>query len=109
MKPQLKLWLVLFAVTGVVIWQLPKEEEEVQSLQHVLSSVQGVGKVELYYETQKTNALFVTNDTASTGMLIVCEGCQSERVERMIVETVSAVMDIPPHQIKVLPLEEKER
>lgn len=111
MKPQLKILLIIIAVAIVLIYQLQGESVEEQTLQNVLSTIEGVGKVQLYYEVKEQQSLFMTTQQqqVSSGMLIVCEGCHSEAIKLMIVDTVSSVMNIPPHQIKVLPLVEEEQ
>jgi hypothetical protein len=116
MKAKHKQLLLIFAI-GIVLYVVFQQDGEKQpdeaSLQQVLSSVEGVGEVRIYYEQgEKETGLFSSFSSepqASTGILIVCEGASSQATTRMIVETVSAVLDIAPHQIKVLPLHKEER
>ena len=93
---------VLFIVGG-------KQPNEPATLQAVLSTVEGVGDVFIYYEQNDQTSFLMSQPAASKGVLVVCEGCQSQQLQLVIVETLSAVLQVPPHQIKVLPLMEGER
>lgn len=110
---QFLLILVLGVVLFFILQQNNSTTTDESSLQQVLSTVEGVGEVRIYYEqASKDNGLFssFSSDTnQEAGILIVCEGATSEATKRMIVETVSAVLNIAPHKIKVLPLHKEER
>ena len=113
MKTSHKILLIVLAVGFVLFtWQSEsKDQPERSTLQEVLSAVDGVGEVYIYMEQQENNTSFFPsfNETGGKGVLIVCEGANSEATKRMIVDAVSAVLEIPPHQIKVLPLVKEEQ
>lgn len=116
MKQTQKKWLIIIAI-GLVALTLFRPTDNNQqntekTLQEVLRTIEGVGDVEIYYEESvEQNKLFSTlsEDNNGKGILIVCEGATSEKTKRMLVDSISAVLNIPPHQIKVLPMQREEQ
>ena len=106
--------MILLAIVVVGLWWMLAQDEPSDSMEQqlatVLQQVENVGQVDVFmYRKEEGGLLFETTTTkGEVGVLIVAEGATSEHTKRLLIETVSAVLDIPPHQIKVLPLVKEE-
>ena len=108
MKPN----MILLAIACIALWLIFAGDNEPantmeQQLAAVLGQVEHVGQVDVFIYRQKEEGLLFEVAQGEVGVLIVAEGASSEQTKRLITETVSAVLNIPPHQIKVLPLKEE--
>lgn len=87
------------------------------SLEEILQSMDGVGKVSLYihYDSppQQQNDLFggyfdvSTQQQVITGVLLVAEGASDERIKRKLINTLSSLLQISAHRITVVPMKEE--
>lgn len=108
MKPN----MILLAIACIALWLMfagnnkPANTME-QQLAAVLGQVEHIGQVDVFIYRQKEEGLLFETAEGEVGILIVAEGASSEQTKRLLTETVSAVLDIPPHKIKVLPLKEE--
>ncbi len=86
-------------------------------LEQILSEIQGVGQVKVYFHydtstSKDTNAdslLFSSSDTKPTvsGLLVVSEGASDPAIQKKLLETISRVMQMPTHRIMIVPMESK--
>ena len=86
------------------------------SLEQILQSMDGVGKVSLYihYDSpQQQNDLFggyfdvSTQQQVITGVLLVAEGASDESIRRKLITTLSSLLQIAAHRITVVPMKEE--
>lgn len=99
--------------------------QQYQELTSILSSIEGVGKVMIYFyydqpsSNDKTDQSSLSqyfnwqqNDESKnqkvTGVLVVAEGADSVTVKNDLVTVLSSVLEIPTHRIVVRPMEKKE-
>lgn len=82
-----------------------------QQLEHVLSSMEGVGKVEVMISTEdKASALFGTEYTTGKvcGVVVVAEGAGNATVDTRICEAVKALFSIDVHKISIVKMKSQE-
>lgn len=88
-----------------------------EQLEGILAKMDGVGQVELYihYEEASTqdglfSTYFQTSESQSpiTGILIVAEGANTEGVKQALITTVSKVLQVSPHRIAIVQMNNKE-
>ena len=88
------------------------------SLEQILQSMDGVGKVSLYIhydspQQQQQNDLFggyfdvSSQPQVITGVLLVAEGASDERIRRKLITTLSSLLQIAAHRITVVPMKEE--
>ena len=109
--------LIVLALVGFLLFRQdtsPAVNETVEAkLAATLSKIEGVGQVSVYVHTEasKESSLFsfseVGNADAYTGVLIVSEGAKSPLIRRQLQETVSSILQLPAHQIVILPMMEE--
>ncbi|MER1999791.1 MAG: hypothetical protein ABS882_08450, partial [Lysinibacillus sp.] len=101
MKPN----MILLAIACIALWLIFAGNKEPantmeQQLAAVLGQVEHVGQVDVFiYRQKEEGLLFEVAQQGEVGVLIVAEGASSKQTKRLITETVSAVLNIPPHQI----------
>lgn len=101
--------LIIFSGTG----SQPSEKSEQQQLAALLSEIQEVGQVQVYfhYEQLDSNQGFLAvsqQQQMIVGVIIVAEGAHTARVKQLLKETVSNVLQIPTHRIQIVPMQKKE-
>lgn len=103
--------MILLAIACIALWLVFARDEPANSMEQQLATVLGqvehVGQVDVFIYRKEEEGLLFEVAQGEVGILIVAEGASSEQTKRLLIETVSAVLDIPPHQIKVLPLKEE--
>ncbi|MGM9968150.1 hypothetical protein [Rummeliibacillus sp. TYF005] len=99
--------------------------QQYNQLTSILSSIEGVGKVMVYFYYDQPSGEAKNDDTSSlsqyfswqqnaeskqkvTGVLVVAEGADSITVKKDLVTVLSSVLEIPSHRIVVRPMEKKE-
>ncbi len=116
--------LILLAICTFIFLFLNQSDRQEEStdtnntLESILQAVDGVGdvKVYLHYENNNkgTGSFFdtyfepSTSVQAVTGVLVVAEGAKEERVKRVIIETLSKVLQVSSHRIVVVPMNLEE-
>ena len=104
--------MILLAIVVVGLWWMLAQDEPSDSMEQqlatVLQQVENVGQVDVFMYRKEEGGLLFETAKGEVGVLIVAEGATSEHTKRLLIDTVSAVLDIPPHQIKVLPLVKEE-
>ncbi|MFF5995432.1 hypothetical protein AAGS61_11900 [Lysinibacillus sp. KU-BSD001] len=110
--------LIVIALVGFLLFRQdvsPSIEETVEvKLAATLSQIEGVGQVSVYFHTEASaeSTLFSfsasENKATYTGVLIVSEGAQSPIIRRQLQEAVSAVLQLPAHQIIILPMKKED-
>lgn len=82
-----------------------------QQLAKILSEMEGVGQVFVYfhYEQQKQQQfLAVTQQPTITGVIVVAQGAQDVKVQLLVKQAVGNVLQIPMHRIQVVAMQQKE-
>jgi stage III sporulation protein AG len=82
-----------------------------QQLAKILSEMEGVGQVFVYfhYEQQKQQQfLAVTQQPTISGVMIVAQGAQDVKVQLLVKQAVGNVLQIPMHRIQVVAMQQKE-
>ncbi|MGF9975258.1 hypothetical protein ABE042_21410 [Viridibacillus arvi] len=98
---------------------------EAEQLAVILSRIDKVGKVELYFYSGGQTAQDVKKESSSlenyfswsnttgqesgqvTGVLVVAEGANDIAVKNELVTTLTKVLEIPAHRIVVMPMEKR--
>jgi stage III sporulation protein AG len=98
---------------------------EAEKLAVILSRIQNVGEVELYFyangqtpkDTEKKSSsldnYFSWSSTAGqeseqiSGVLVVAEGADDIAIQNELVNTLTKVLEIPAHRIVVMPMEKR--
>lgn len=121
-RPLLVIIVVLVVVimySGFASWsqQSPAAVTAEQKLEQILQQIQHVGQVRVYFhygeianeESELFSDYFRTSETATTisGVLIVAEGATSPSIKKLLMKTVSDVMQLPQHRIVIVPMEMK--
>ena len=100
--------------------QSDRQEESTDTnntLESILRTVDGVGdvKVYLHYDNNKGTGSFLdayfepsTSVQTVTGVLVVAEGAKDDRTKRLLIETISDVLQVSSHRIVVVPMNPKE-
>ena len=112
--------LVLLVPTGSAKEQTERVTEEnvdgvlEQQLEHVLSSMEGVGRVEVMISMENSEStLFGSQNSKEkvAGVVVVAEGASSASVNARISEAVKALFSIDAHKISIVKMksEEEER
>ena len=110
--------LVVCIPTGTVEPYEPQEEEaEItkddveEQLEHILSSVEGVGKVKVMITTEgSVSKVFGTQNSGEQvkGVLIVAEGAGNATVNTRILDAVKALFSIDAHKISIVRMKSQE-
>ena len=82
-----------------------------QQLANILSEMEGVGQVFVYfhYEQQKQQQfLAVTQQPTITGVIVVAQGAQDVNVQLLLKRAVGNVLQIPMHRIQVVAMQQRE-
>ena len=91
--------------------QTDRADTSEQQLAKILSEMEGVGQVFVYfhYEQQKQQQfLAVTQQQTITGVMVVAQGANDVKVQLLVKKTVSNVLQIPMHRIQVVAMQPKE-
>lgn len=107
--------LLLFVAVIVlsIVMQQPNDTQPTNSLEAVLQSIEGIGRVSIYMHEQgaeQSVSFFQTmpERTSTNGILIVCEGANDLQVRKQLYEAIESVLDIPSHRIVILPMKKEE-
>lgn len=88
-------------------------------LEQVLSEMEGVGKVKVYFHYEQSGSsnderllsdYFRSNGQESetvSGMLVVSEGASNPTIKLELQKTISGIMQMPAHRIMIVPMENK--
>lgn len=82
-----------------------------ERLKNVLSSMEGVGEVEVMITTQeKENSLFETENVGGEvlGVVVVAQGAGTATVDKKILEAVEALFGIEAHKISIVKMKSME-
>ena len=82
-----------------------------ERLKNVLSSMEGVGEVEVMITTQeKENSLFETENVEGEvlGVVVVAQGAGTASVDKKILEAVEALFGIEAHKISIVKMKSME-
>ena len=82
-----------------------------ERLENVLSSMEGVGEVEVMITTQeKENSLFETENVEGEvlGVVVVAQGAGTATVDKKILEAVEALFGIEAHKISIVKMKSME-
>lgn len=117
-KASRPLFIGLFFIVGILIFlgmnfsqQTDRADTSEQQLAKILSEMEGVGQVFVYfhYEQQKQQQfLAVTQQQTITGVMVVAQGANDVKVQLLVKKTVSNVLQIPMHRIQVVAMQHKE-
>lgn len=117
-KASRPLFIGLFFIVGILIFlgmnfsqQTDRADTSEQQLAKILSEMEGVGQVFVYfhYEQQKQQQfLAVTQQQTITGVMVVAQGANDVKVQLLVKKTVSNVLQIPMHRIQVVAMQPKE-
>lgn len=109
--------LVLLIPTNTSTLKSETEESDnaevllAQQLEHVLSAMEGVGKVEVMITMDNTqDSIFgsSTNGQKVAGVVIVAEGASSATVNARISEAVKALFSVDAHKISIVKMKSEE-
>ncbi|MBQ8518393.1 MAG: hypothetical protein IJ455_02160 [Agathobacter sp.] len=109
--------LVMCIPTGTGVTQMVQEETEDSDgaleaqLEHVLSSMEGVGDVEVMITTEGSKeSVFGTEKTGEKvcGVVVVAEGAGNATVNARISEAVKALFSIDVHKISIVKMRSQE-
>ena len=117
-KASRPLFIGLFFIVGILIFlgmnfsqQTDRADTSEQQLAKILSEMEGVGQVFVYfhYEQQKQQQfLAVTQQQSITGVMVVAQGANDVKVQLLLKKTVGNVLQIPMHRIQVVAMQPKE-
>ena len=90
-----------------MLQQPTDSKQPVNSLENVLQSIEGIGKVTIYLHEQGAEQEFsffqsMPERTSTKGILIVCEGANNLQVRKQLYEAIESVMEIPSHRIVII-------
>lgn len=91
--------------------QMIEEGELEAHLSRVLSSMEGVGKVEVMItlETEESSLFGTTSDTGKVnGVVVVAQGAGNAVVETRISDAVKALFSIDAHKISIVKMRSQE-
>ena len=117
-KASRPLFIGLMLIVGIVIFfsmnfsqQTDRADTSEQQLAKILSEMEGVGQVFVYfhYEQQKQQQfLAVTQQQTISGVMVVAQGANDVKVQLLVKKTVGNVLQIPMHRIQVVAMQHKE-
>lgn len=112
-RGMLLLIFIAVVVLSIFMQQSNELQQPVNSLETVLQSIEGIGRVAIYLHDQETQQEFsffqsMPERTSTKGILIVCEGANDLQVRKQLYQAIESVMDIPSHRIIILPMKKEE-